>query len=356
MRGAFSLQWHITDRCDQRCKHCYIWSNSEMIDTNNELDLYQCKLVVGQFIDFCKIVDCLPLITVTGGDPILSPNFWDILSYINERKIRVNLLANPYHLNPKILSEMEKCGVRSYQLSLDGMEKVHDSIRRVGSFRATLEAIKLINKTKIRSTIMSTVSLFNYHEIAQVARLCATYNVGGFGFARYNSPNMTLCKDGGEKTEINCQISPFEYRSFLAQMWKVYCELADSKTFFMLKDHLFKAYLYEEGIFHVEPNKEKIVYDGCNCGIRHLTLLPNGDIYACRRFNSPIGNIYRNKFEEAFFSENMGKYRRYDKYKGCSACELLGYCRGCHAVSAEYTGDFFNKDPQCWRLVGQNVL
>lgn len=52
----------------------------------------------------------------------------------------------------------------------------------------------------------------------------------------------------------------------------------------------------------------------------------------------------------------MGKYRQYDKYEGCAQCELLGYCRGCHAVSACYTGDFFSKDPQCWRLINQKNL
>lgn len=294
MRGAFSLQWHITNKCDQRCKHCYIWSKSD-IDIN-EPDLEKCKFIIDQFIAFCRIINCVPLITITGGDPILHPNFWAILAYIKEKQVRVNLLANPYHLDLKILNKMEKYGIRSYQLSIDGLEITHDSMRKQGSFQTTLKAIKMINSTKIKSSVMATVSLLNYHEIEQVARLCAAYKVWGFGFARYNNQTIVAHSARGKKSEINCQISPVEYRIFLERMWKVYCELADGQTLFMLKDHLFKAYLYEEGIFCVGINKEKIIYDGCNCGIKHLTILPNGDIYACRRFRSLVGNIYKDMF------------------------------------------------------------
>lgn len=117
---------------------------------------------------------------------------------------------------------------------------------------------------------------------------------------------------------------------------------------FALKDHLWMAFLYEEGLYHLCDAKDEVL-DGCNCGIRHMTLLPDGTVYACRRFESPIGNIYKQRFKDIFLSPEMNKYRQIQKLAGCKECELLNYCRGCHAVVAGTTGDFFDKDPQCWR-------
>lgn len=85
---------------------------------------------------------------------------------------------------------------------------------------------------------------------------------------------------------------------------------------FALKDHLWVAFLYEEGLYHLCDAKDEVL-DGCNCGIRHMTLLPDGTVYACRRFESPIGNIYRQRFKEVFLSPEMNKYRQIQKLAGC---------------------------------------
>ena len=62
-----------------------------------------------------------------------------------------------------------------------------------------------------------------------------------------------------------------------------------------------------------------------------------------------VGNINKQTFKEIFFSDAMNQYRQIEKLEGSRDCELLFYCRGCHAVAAGTTGNFFDKDPQCWR-------
>ena len=47
----------------------------------------------------------------------------------------------------------------------------------------------------------------------------------------------------------------------------------------------------------------------------------------------------------------MEKYRDFDKFKKCSRCELWAWCRGCPAVSASCTGNFYEADPQCWKVI-----
>ncbi len=223
-------------------------------------------------------------------------------------------------------------------MSLDGLEKTHDYLRKPGSFRATLSALPILHKVGIRSMIMSTVSLLNYREIPAVARLCVEHGVGNFAFARY-------CPTKGD---IEYNMPPKLYRKFLSDMWQIYSELVDCGTNFSLKDHLWVAFLYEEGLYKLH-NVKGIVFDGCNCAIKHMTLLPNGTVYACRRFDSKVGKIGHQSFKEIFFSPKMERFRQIERLAGCRDCELLYYCRGCHAVSACTSGNFFDKDPQCWR-------
>lgn len=124
--------------------------------------------------------------------------------------------------------------------------------------------------------------------------------------------------------------------------------MADKETAFPLKDNLWTLWLWEKGLF--QTHGEELVLQGCGCGISHLTLLPDGTIYACRRFESPVGNVLKSSFEDIFLGKEIEKYREIDRLEGCKDCELMNYCRGCHAVSQGLCGDFFTRDPQCWRF------
>lgn len=336
----FGLQWHVTNACDQRCQHCYIWQKHDKEGLQSQLSIDKCKEVIEDFILFCKDMDVSPYFSITGGDPLLYSNIWELLELIQKKGINFTILGNPFHLNDELAKRLKGLGCVSYQMSLDGFEQTHDSMRKPGSFQATLAALPILNKAGIRSMIMSTVSLLNYREISEVAKICVDYDVKNFAFARY-------CPTTGD---VQYNMSPQLYRQFLADMWQIYSDLVDKGTKFALKDHLWIAFLHEEGLYETAENEANVVIDGCNCGIKHMTLLPNGTVYACRRFDSIVGRIGSQTFREIFMSPEMDLYRQIDRLEGCRDCELLNYCRGCHAVAAGTTGNFFNKDPQCWRV------
>ena len=94
-----------------------------------------------------------------------------------------------------------------------------------------------------------------------------------------------------------------------------------------------------------------MIYGGCNCGNCHLTILPSGDVYACRRVqNSRVANVFEDRLADVWVSE-MEAYRDYGRFKKCAKCELLAWCRGCPAVASGAHGDFYDADPQCWKEV-----
>lgn len=339
MKKTFGIQWHVTNECDQRCQHCYIWKKFHIEGIRITPSMNQCKIVVEKVLRFCEEMDVLPYFSITGGDPLLYDNIWQLLEFINKKGVNFTILGNPFHLSQELAHRLKGLGCLSYQMSLDGMKQIHDSMRKEGSFEATLKALDVLHLANIRSMIMMTISLINYKDAPDVAKLCAEKMVGNFAFARY-------CPTHGD---VEFNMSPTAYREFLSIMWDTYSHLINSDTKFTLKDHLWVPFLYEKGLYKLNQ-KQGIVFDGCNCGIAHMTLLPNGAIYACRRFESKVGNVYLDDLKPVFLSAEMEKYRNISNLSGCKTCELLYYCRGCHAVSAGTTGDFFDKDPQCWRL------
>ena len=95
-----------------------------------------------------------------------------------------------------------------------------------------------------------------------------------------------------------------------------------------------------------------MIYGGCNCGNCHLTILPTGEVYACRRVqNSRVGNVFADRLADLWIGP-MEAYRDYNRFSKCAKCELLAYCRGCPAVASGRDGDFYAPDPQCWKEVG----
>lgn len=340
MRPYFSFQWHITDECDQRCKHCYIFSAGDhnllksMAWDEIEETFYNC-------LDFCEVYERMPYFYITGGDPILHPDFWRVLELLHEHDIGFTILGNPFHLNDHICRELKWYGCEKYQLSLDGLKETHDWFRKPGSYECTLEKIPCINASGIKSVIMTTVSRTNYMEVPGIIDVAVASEADIFAFSRY-------VPSGGD---LDTSLSASEYRSLLAICDKKFreYEAKGCKTYFNKKDHLWTLYEYETGRFSIPQESDpSLIYDGCNCGNCHLTILPTGDVYACRRVaDSKVGNVSYDRLADIWVT-TMEDYRDYSRFKKCSHCKLLSWCRGCPGVAKGTNGDFYAEDPQCW--------
>lgn len=339
-RPRFAMQWHITDRCDQRCKHCYIYQGKDK-ECTFELPLHILDSILHNFITSCNQMGCDPILTITGGDPLLYPQIWEFLEIVKENKVPFTILGNPFHLSYEVVSKLEKLGCHGYQMSIDGLKQTHDYIRKPGSFDETLESIKYFKESNIRTAIMTTVSKTNIAEIPDLVDIVVEYGVDNFAFARY-------CPNPGDFDLIP---SSEEYRDFLDCMWKKFEKYKDSGTRFALKDHLWNLYLYEKGLFKIDDfnNPDDLIIDGCHCGISHITTLADGTVFACRRCDSPVGKVPEESIYDIFYGEKMEEYRKFDKFEYCAKCELKNFCRGCPAVAKCLTGNFYSKDPQCWK-------
>lgn len=136
--------------------------------------------------------------------------------------------------------------------------------------------------------LMSTVSSMNAAELPDMIGLAARIGADAFAFGRY-------CPTKGQRLE-EFHMEPLEYRALLLACQKRIDELtaAGCTTTFQKKDHLWTLLEWEQGRFTIpEGTACGKIYDGCRCGIAHMTALPTGDVYACRRMESRIGTCAR---------------------------------------------------------------
>lgn len=337
----FAFQWHITEACDQRCKHCYIYALGSHAGFR-QMDGDDMDTVLANIKEFGRKARRIPYLYITGGDPILHPGFWSLAEKLRAGQIPFAILGNPFHLDDDVCRRLSEYGCRKYQLSLDGLEVTHDRIRRPGSFRETIEAIPCLQRAGMTVAIMATVSKWNYREMPELIDVVVKHKADVFAFARY-------CPDADSK-DACC--SPEAYKWMLEQCWERFERYKGGPTWFNLKDHLWTLFKYEKGLFNpADYPGDDTVYDGCNCGNCHLTILSDGTVYACRRMESKVGNALRDDLYDLFVGEKMDAYRKYEEFEKCSRCELLRFCRGCPAVAYGYYGSMYAPDPQCWKQI-----
>ena len=342
-RPAFTFQWHITDECDQRCRHCYIYAEDPDRIPLRMAWADMCT-VINNCLSFCRDFGTSPVFFITGGDPLLHPDFWHLAERLHRKAVPFVVMGNPFHLNMITCLRLRMLGCIRYQMSLDGLEATHDALRKPGSYRETMSGLSLLARAGLPSAVMTTVSSLNAAELPEIIDAAAAARVSLFSFARY-------CPTGADRS---VGLSPEEYRALLVRCAeRIRFHLAAGcRTHFDKKDHLWTLLDYEEGRFVPPENTgPNIIHDGCHCGRSHLTILPNGDVLACRRIpDSRVGSALTQSIRHLWLGP-MEAYRDYGRLERCAECRLMPWCRGCPAVAAGTYGSFYSPDPQCWHTV-----
>jgi len=131
----FTLQWHITERCNWHCKHCY--RNEDYI--KDELSTEQLFDILEQYIFLIKKYN-FPRgynnINVAGGEPFIRKDFFEFVERLGRHSdlFSWGLLSNGSFLTKDVVKKLKRINIRSYQVSIEGTEKNNDEIRGEGTF------------------------------------------------------------------------------------------------------------------------------------------------------------------------------------------------------------------------------
>nr|MDD3720747.1 radical SAM protein [Candidatus Gracilibacteria bacterium] len=331
----FTLQWHITNACQLRCKHCYVDFSKPVA-----LDFNSISSGIDNYISFLRKYNIEGKVYFTGGDPWLYPKFKDIVEYSLKNGLKVSLFGNYHLLTDKNIAWLKEKGINFYQLSIEGLENKHEEIRGKGTFKEVVKAIEKLENNNIQSLVNMTVSKWNINEVIPLIEyLARNTKLSRFDFVRVVPMG---------KASKNIMVTNSEFKDLLLKILKVEEKLKSEKCKLQIgkKDHLWKLLYYENNKLNIDLDDK--VY-GCGMGYRHLTVIENGDVLLCRKLPIKIGNITENSLIDIY--ENslyIDKIHKGNLIKGCLKCKLKNVCRGCPAVNYGLYKNFNKIDSQCW--------
>jgi AdoMet-dependent heme synthase len=337
----FFVQFHLTEKCNLSCLHCYQNSTSdEMIYEDVIYTINSIASTVHCWASHYSM-DMAPSIHFTGGEPLLRKDIFDVLRYARSKGFSTSLLSNGTTINNKIARRLKDVDVRDVQVSVDGLEEVHDSIRGSGTFRKALSGILNLVIEGIDTNINMTVSSLNYGEIDSLVRLAKELGVNTVGFSR-----LVPCGQGKELSEY--LLTP-EQLTGLSE--KLLQSRNGHGVSLVSRDPLMNL---PKDIDNTDISQLEFPLGGCAAGIFGVTITANGTIMPCRRMDLAIGNIKTDNFRRLWAeSQVLTSLRNRQCYHGnCRTCLYWPVCRGCRAVSiamARSHGieDFLGQDPQC---------
>ena len=328
----FYFQWHITERCNKHCIHCYQSSHP-----STELPLADLKLILDRLDEALVKWNIQGSISFTGGEPFIrqselfalmtcvdqlqSFNFYDILT--NGSLITDEIAC--------LLKRQHKLG--RIQVSLEGSTAIiNDTIRGEGSYQETLSAIRTMKKHGLTVSVMTTLSRINYRNIPELIDLVAGEGVD------YLSMERLVPEGRGEQLRDQL-LSAAEIKELYENIYK----RANS-------NNSIRILMYRPLFTLLAPDNPDIGAL-CSIGNNALTIMPDGTVYPCRRLPISIGNILTDGIFPIWYdSDVLWQIRNPKNIKGkCSECEFLVNCRGCRAMAYYCTGDYMAEDPQCWK-------
>jgi radical SAM protein with 4Fe4S-binding SPASM domain len=152
------LELQITDRCNLRCRHCYVGASK-----NKELSLTQLRTVLNEF----EAMQGLRLL-ITGGEPLMYSHFAEFNEILPSYFFRKILLTNGLLLDRKLLGTLN---VDEIQFSVDGMEHGHDALRGAGTFRKVMNSVEAALGAGHQVSISTMIHYENLGEFNEMDRL-----------------------------------------------------------------------------------------------------------------------------------------------------------------------------------------
>ncbi len=335
----FFLQWHLTERCNMACSHCYqsAWHGEEMGLPAIRRTAAEVSEMVEDWAQRYAMVFA-PSFNITGGEPFLRKDLFEILSLLASLKWQIYLLTNGTLIDGEKARRLAGL-VQGVQVSIEGPEAVHDSIRGRGAFRAAAAGVKHLLDAGVPVNLNATISRLNVDRLDGLVAVGRELGVRRIGFSR-----LVPRGRGKELAESMVPADRIEgvYKHLLA--------LSDGTLEIATGDPVAALLDIHDGV-----DSGDVPFGGCAAGVSGLTLLADGTLTPCRRLPIPIGNVQKESIREVWIeSPVLNALRDRTRYEGrCGRCPHWAICRGCRAVayawqtsggSENYLGD----DPQCF--------
>ncbi len=338
----FFIQWHLTERCNLRCRHCY--QEREKI---REMTVGEVKREIDGATRMFKAweqehgIAVSPSIHFTGGEPFLYKGLWEVIAYSREKGYRVAMMTNGCLITKNDAKKAFDLGISDIQVSLEGPPDLHVSIRGPGSFNAAAKGVDRLVAAGNRISANVTLSRINVDKSEETIEIAREMGFYGIGFSR-----MVPCGRG--KALLDHFLTPQELKKAYQKIISL-----NSSSFEVLSGDPLTGMLSETEA----PSGCNLTLSGCSAGFSGVTVTSDGSVMPCRRIGLVAGNLKKKSLRAIWASSRLlWQLRKRESYSGkCGQCVRWPSCRGCRAVAYAYSSaqghpDLFADDPQCWSI------
>jgi len=343
-RTEFGFQWHITNRCNLRCTHCY----QEDYSGSNELDIDGLKQIADEIVRTLAKWGKQCDIAITGGEPLLKEGVFPLINYLEsfDEIASVDILSNGTLINEGIVEQIRDLKkVRCIQISLDGASvESNDAIRGKGTFGKALTSIRLLRKSGISVNIMFTLQRRNVRDILSIIDLAVAKGVSSLTIERF------VPTGSGAKIRDEL-LSPEEIKRVFGYISERAEQEINRGGLTSISRSRPLWVMCNRSSLGADMTDNDATGGICSIGLDGLCILPDATVLPCRRLPIPIGNLKDDSLLKIWHTSDL-LWEIADKrnLKGkCNSCEFITRCSGCRAMAYACTGDYLAEDPQCFK-------
>ena len=337
------LAWEITRRCNLKCVHCR--SSSELdIDGHPDFSFDEAKRVLDDISSYAS-----PVVVLSGGEPLLREDVFDIAKYGGSKDLRMCLATNGTLVTEDICVKIKDAGIKMVSLSLDGASAaIHDDFRsQSGAFDGTLNAAALFKKHGIKFLINSSFTKRNKDEIPKIYKLAKKLGATAW--------YMFMIVPTGRGEDIMEELIPPDMYEELLE-WHYEMEKGEDEMLVRptCAPSYYRVVLQKAKAEGSDYKRRNLQFStggskGCLAGQLICLIDVDGNILPCSYFPKAAGNIREQSFKDIWENSSLFKdMRDFKSYKGrCGSCEYVNVCGGCRARAYAVSGDYMAEEPFC---------
>ena len=343
--------WNLIRRCNLTCKHCYSISADK--DFAGELNTAEDYGVMDDLRSFG-----VPVLILSGGEPLLRDDIYDIARRAKEKGFYVGLSTNGTLIDESNIERIAAIGFDYVGISLDGIRETHDTFRRkVGAFDASLHGVKLCRDAGIKIGVRFTLTQDNAHDLPALLQLVEDEGIDKFYLSHLNYAgrgNTNRGRDAFLDTTRKAMDLLFD------TCWKHIESGANNKEFVTGNNDADGVYLLHWVRRHF-PEREaglraKLAQWGGNASGVNVANIDNlGNVHPDTFWwHHNLGNVRERAFSDIWRDTSdplMAGLKAVPRsIKGrCGACSYFDVCGGNTRVRAlQLTGDAWQEDPACY--------
>jgi radical SAM protein len=341
-RSPFTIAWEVTRACAYACIHCR--ADAQPRRDPDELDTDEATAMISALAEF----GTRPILVLTGGDPLMRRDLFDLVRHADDRGLRVALTPTATALaTPKRMREAREAGVRRVAFSVDGAEAAtHDAFRGfAGSFERTLTGIRNAADAGLPLQVNTTVCATNRSELERLVPLLSEWEVVQWSVffliptGRGSRLAMLSAAEHEQALTWLCDLAPtvpFDIKTTAAPQYRRVCHQRQRRS-------SGAGFRFADGLDR--PDQAK----GVNDARGFMFISHTGEVTPSGFLPLSAGNVRSESAVTIYRDSNLfNQLRDPAQLRGkCGACEFRHVCGGSRARAYAVTGDYLASDPSC---------